>query len=76
MRAMEARIVQTNLQKCYRIEGVNHLEKCQHLADRYTDMLRENRVRLLREPLFNCTADTVRRSRATGTSMCKHVQSI
>ena len=42
---MEARIVQTNLQKCYRIEGVNHLEKCQHLADRYTEMLRENRVR-------------------------------
>ena len=42
---MEARIVQANLQKCYRIEGVNHLEKCQHLADRYTEMLRENRVR-------------------------------
>ncbi|KAJ3553942.1 hypothetical protein NM688_g3353 [Phlebia brevispora] len=44
VRAMEARIVQQNLQKCYRIEGVNHLEKCKHLADRYTEMLRENRI--------------------------------
>ena len=45
VRAMEARIVQDNLQKCYRIEGVNHFENCKHLADRYTEMLRENRVR-------------------------------
>ena len=42
---MEARIVQDNLQKCYRIEGVNHLENCKHLADRYAEMLKENRVR-------------------------------
>ena len=42
---MEARIVQTNLQKCYRIEGTNNLEKCKHLAERYTQMLQENRVR-------------------------------
>ena len=41
---MEARIVQNNLQKCYRIEGVNNLEKCKHLADRYIEMLRENKV--------------------------------
>ena len=44
VRAMEARIVQTNLQKCYRIEGVNHLEKCKELADRYVEMLKENRA--------------------------------
>ncbi|THG95233.1 hypothetical protein EW026_g6384 [Hermanssonia centrifuga] len=45
VRAMEARIVQNNLQKCYRVEGVNHLEKCKHLAEQYTEMLKENRVR-------------------------------
>lgn len=45
VRAMEARIVQQNLQKCYRIEGVNNLENCKQLADRYIEMLKENRVR-------------------------------
>ncbi|PSR88975.1 hypothetical protein PHLCEN_2v4937 [Hermanssonia centrifuga] len=45
VRAMEARIVQNNLQKCYRVEGVNHLEKCKHLAERYAEMLKENRVK-------------------------------
>jgi hypothetical protein len=43
---MEARIVQENLQKCYRAEGVNNLENCKDLADRYTQMLKDNRVRL------------------------------
>lgn len=41
---MEARIVRDNLQKCYRVEGVNNIESCKHLADRYTQMLKENRV--------------------------------
>ncbi|KAF7795969.1 hypothetical protein EIP86_007138 [Pleurotus ostreatoroseus] len=49
VRAMEARIVQDNLQKCYRIEGVNHFENCKHLADRYTEMLRENRIQGFRQ---------------------------
>ena len=44
IRAMEARIVRDNLQKCYRVEGVNNIESCKHLADRYTQMLKENRV--------------------------------
>ena len=44
VKAMEARIVRTNLEKCYRVEGVNHYENCKHLADRYTEMLRENKV--------------------------------
>ncbi len=44
VRAMEARIVQQNLQKCYRIEGVNHFENCRLLADRYMEMLKENKV--------------------------------
>ena len=45
IRAMEARIVSENLQKCHRIEGVNHYEKCKHLADKYSELLREARVR-------------------------------
>ncbi|EPT01343.1 hypothetical protein FOMPIDRAFT_1048789 [Fomitopsis schrenkii] len=44
VRAMEAKIVRDNMQKCYRIEGVNHNEKCKDLADRYAQMLRENKV--------------------------------
>ena len=46
VKAMEARIVRDNLSKCQRIEGVNHYEKCKDLAERYTDMLKENRVRV------------------------------
>ncbi|KAI0696802.1 NADH-ubiquinone oxidoreductase 12 kDa subunit [Cytidiella melzeri] len=44
VRTMEARIVQDNLQKCYRIEGVNNLENCKVLAERYAQMLKDNRV--------------------------------
>ena len=60
VRAMEARIVQTNLQKCYRIEGTNNLETCKHLADRYTEMLKENRVRVLRLASVSARPDTYR----------------
>ncbi|KAH9838363.1 NADH-ubiquinone oxidoreductase 12 kDa subunit [Rhodofomes roseus] len=45
VRAMEAKIVRENMQKCYRIEGVNHGEKCKHLAEKYTQMLQENKVK-------------------------------
>lgn len=44
VRAMEARIVRTELQKCYRGEGVNHLENCRELAEKYTAMIRDNKV--------------------------------
>ena len=44
VRAMEARIVQQTLEKCYRLEGVNHNENCKQLAERYALMLKENRV--------------------------------
>lgn len=50
VRAMEARIVRENLEKCHSIEGVNHYEKCKHLADRYGEMLKENKVRLSYTP--------------------------
>jgi len=45
VRAMEARIVRDELKKCQRGEGVNHLENCKWLADKYADMLKENRVK-------------------------------
>jgi len=45
VKAMEARIVRDNLSKCQKIEGVNHYERCRDLAERYTDMLKENRVK-------------------------------
>ncbi|KAI0091353.1 NADH-ubiquinone oxidoreductase 12 kDa subunit [Irpex rosettiformis] len=44
IRTMEARIVQDNLQKCYRYEGVNNLENCKQLAQRYAQMLKDNRL--------------------------------
>jgi len=41
---MEARIVRGELQKCYRGEGVNQLQNCKELAERYASMIRENKV--------------------------------
>ncbi|KAF9790441.1 hypothetical protein BJ322DRAFT_1017157 [Thelephora terrestris] len=43
IKAMEARIVRDNLSKCQKVEGVNHYERCKDLAERYADMLKENR---------------------------------
>jgi len=45
VKAMEARIVRDSLSKCQKIEGVNHYEKCKDLAERYVDMLKENKVK-------------------------------
>ncbi|KAK8849468.1 hypothetical protein IAR55_004801 [Kwoniella newhampshirensis] len=44
IKAMEARIVRDELQKCYRGEGVNHLQNCKVLAEKYAGMIRENKV--------------------------------
>lgn len=44
--AMEARIVRGELQKCQRGEGVNHYKNCRELAEIYTRMIRENKVRI------------------------------
>ena len=46
IRTMEARLVRDNLQKCYRVEGVNYLENCKDLAERYAQMFKDNRVRM------------------------------
>ncbi|KAH9029841.1 hypothetical protein EDB85DRAFT_2116311 [Lactarius pseudohatsudake] len=45
VRAMEARIVRDQLQSCYRVEGVNHYESCRELSEKYTTLLKENRVK-------------------------------
>ncbi|KAF9466525.1 hypothetical protein BDZ94DRAFT_1157827, partial [Collybia nuda] len=45
VKAMEARLVREELDKCQQGEGVNHYENCRWLADKYTTMLRENRVK-------------------------------
>ena len=44
IRTMEARLVRDDLQKCYRVEGVNYLENCKDLAERYAQMFKDNRV--------------------------------
>jgi len=41
---MEARIVRSQLQECYRVEGVNQNENCKELAEKYLHMIRENKV--------------------------------
>jgi len=45
VRAMETRIVHDMLKDCHRVEGVNHYENCQELAEKYTSMLADNRVK-------------------------------
>ncbi|KAK6908948.1 hypothetical protein V866_002198 [Kwoniella sp. B9012] len=45
IKAMEARLVREELQKCYRGEGVNHLQNCKDLAEKYAGMIRENKVK-------------------------------
>ncbi|RWR93883.1 NADH dehydrogenase ubiquinone 1 beta subcomplex subunit 10-A-like protein [Cinnamomum micranthum f. kanehirae] len=35
-----AKIIREKLKWCYRIEGVNHLQKCKHLRDQYLESTR------------------------------------
>lgn len=44
VRAMEARLVREELDKCQKAEGVNHYENCKWLSDKYLSMLQTNRV--------------------------------
>ncbi|KAF9435192.1 hypothetical protein BGZ76_006731 [Entomortierella beljakovae] len=44
IKAMEGRITQKELKKCFRSEGVNHYENCRHLVDLYMESLKEKRV--------------------------------
>ncbi|RMZ79346.1 hypothetical protein DV737_g3462, partial [Chaetothyriales sp. CBS 132003] len=43
IRFMMQRLVGEELGKCYRREGVNHLEKCGKYRDRYLQLLKDNK---------------------------------
>lgn len=36
----KAKIIREKLKWCYRVEGVNHLQKCRHLVQQYLDSTR------------------------------------
>jgi len=40
-----ARLVREEMGKCYWREGVNHLEKCGHLRQRYLELLKDSKVK-------------------------------
>lgn len=42
IRAMELRLVREELDKCYKIEGVNHYKNCRELSEHYWNMLRKD----------------------------------
>ncbi|KPM38917.1 hypothetical protein AK830_g7621 [Neonectria ditissima] len=43
--AMMTRLVGEELSKCYVREGVNHLENCGHLRERYLQLLKSNKIK-------------------------------
>ncbi|EQK98777.1 hypothetical protein G6O67_001568 [Ophiocordyceps sinensis] len=43
--AMMTRLVGEELSKCYRREGVNHLENCGHLRERYLELLATTKIK-------------------------------
>ncbi|KAH7163199.1 hypothetical protein EDB81DRAFT_189487 [Dactylonectria macrodidyma] len=43
--AMMTRLVGEELGKCYVREGVNHLENCGHLRERYLQLLKSNKIK-------------------------------
>ncbi|KAL8902609.1 MAG: hypothetical protein Q9207_004536 [Kuettlingeria erythrocarpa] len=45
VKCMMARLVREELGKCYYREGVNHLEKCGKLRERYFEALKESKIR-------------------------------
>ncbi|KAI4188761.1 MAG: hypothetical protein LQ346_005241 [Caloplaca aetnensis] len=45
VKSMMARLVREELGKCYYREGVNHLEKCGKLRERYFQALKESKIR-------------------------------
>ncbi|KAF7317085.1 hypothetical protein HMN09_00443200 [Mycena chlorophos] len=44
VKAMEVRLVREELEKCRRGEGPNALENCKWLADKYQQMLVDNKL--------------------------------
>jgi len=49
VKAMEARLVRDELVKCQRHEGVNSLENCKWLSEKYIQMLQDNKVKGYKE---------------------------
>lgn len=47
VKAMELRIVQEQLSKCHKSEGVNHYENCKDWSERYLNLLEDSKVRRL-----------------------------
>ncbi|CAK7215740.1 hypothetical protein SCUCBS95973_002580 [Sporothrix curviconia] len=45
VQVMMGRLVREEMSKCYYREGVNHLEKCGHLRERYLQLLKSARVK-------------------------------
>ncbi|KAL9605043.1 MAG: hypothetical protein Q9179_001639 [Wetmoreana sp. 5 TL-2023] len=45
VKSMMARLVREELAKCYNREGVNHLEKCGKLRERYFEALKDAKVK-------------------------------
>ncbi|KAI6348043.1 hypothetical protein MCOR25_010855 [Pyricularia grisea] len=45
VQVMMGRLIREELGKCYYKEGVNHLEKCGHLRERYLQQLKTARVK-------------------------------
>ncbi|KAG7292425.1 hypothetical protein NEMBOFW57_002460 [Staphylotrichum longicolle] len=45
VQVMMGRLVREELSKCYYREGVNHLEKCGALRERYLDLLKNAKVK-------------------------------
>lgn len=45
VKSMMARLIREELGKCYAKEGVNHLEKCGGLRERYFEALKDAKVR-------------------------------
>ena len=66
VRSMMARLVRDELGKCYRREGVNHLEKCGHLRGTLIGNKEAKRRRegmMDRNPAANVGRDSVLRGR-------------
>ncbi|KAL8931663.1 MAG: hypothetical protein Q9216_007122 [Gyalolechia sp. 2 TL-2023] len=45
VQSMMARLVRQELAKCYNREGVNHLEKCGQLRERYFQALKDSKIK-------------------------------
>ncbi|GAB7347913.1 hypothetical protein MBLNU459_g5432t2 [Dothideomycetes sp. NU459] len=45
VQSMMARLIREEMGKCYYREGVNHLEKCGHLRERYLEQLKHSKIK-------------------------------